>query len=71
MLPREMIKEFIGKVCHIIVFDSMSSTYVKILDIENNWIKIADKNGEISLINGDMVKSINIAPEKYQKKFDK
>jgi hypothetical protein len=71
MLPKEMIKEFVGKVCHISVFDSAISSYVKILEVEENWIKTADEKNNISLINGDMVKSIHLAPEKYQKKFEK
>ena len=71
MLPKEMFNELIGKVCHIILFDSLGAAVAKVVDIEDNWIKIADKNGKITFINGDMVKQINIAPEKQQQKFEK
>ena len=71
MLPKEMIKEFIGKVCYVMVFDTAITSYMKILDAEDNWIKVVDDKGEVSLINGDMVKSIRIASEKHQKKFEK
>ena len=71
MLPKEMIKEFIGKVCYVAVFDTSLTSYMKILDVEDNWIKVVDDKGEVSLINGDMVKIIRIASEKHQKKFEK
>ena len=71
MLPKEMIKEFIGKVCYVTVFDTALTSYMKILNVEDNWIKVVDDKGEVSLINGDMVKIIRIASEKHQKKFEK
>ena len=71
MLPKEMLKEFIGKVCYINVFDVSMTSYMKILNVEDNWIKVTDDKGVISIINGDMVKSIQIANEKQQKKFEK
>ncbi len=71
MLPKEMLKEFIGKVCYVNVFDVSMTSYMKILNVEDNWIKVTDDKGVISIINGDMVKSIQIANEKQQKKFEK
>lgn len=66
MLPKEMIKEFIGKVCYINVFDTSMSTYARVLDIEENWLKVKNDQGNISMINGDMIKTIEVAKEKYQ-----
>ena len=71
MLPKEMLKEFIGKVCYVNVFDVSMTSYMKILNVEDNWIKVTDDKGVISIINGDMIKSIQIANEKQQKKFEK
>lgn len=66
MLPAELMKDFIGKVCSIIVFDSSIGIGGKIEAVEENWIKVNQK-GKCRLINGDMVKQIEIMPEKYQK----
>ncbi len=68
MLPKEMIKEFVGKVCYVNVFDASVTSYTRILEIEDNWIKVKDNNGIITMINGDMVKSIQLAAEKHQSK---
>lgn len=68
MLPKEMIKEFIGKVCYVNVFEASMTSYARILDVEDNWIKVKDDKGVVSMINGDMVKSIQVAAEKYQSK---
>ncbi len=57
-----------GKVCYVRVFDASISTYVRIMDMEENWIKVKDEKGAISLINGDMIKTIEIAAEKHQEK---
>lgn len=65
-MPAELMKEFIGKVCSISIFGESFGATVKVIAIENNWIKVAYKN-EIRLINGDMIKEIMIMPEKYQK----
>ena len=65
-MPQELMKEFIGKVCIIILFNDSFGVQGKIVEIEDNWIKIEEKN-TIRLINGDMIRDISIAPEKYQK----
>ena len=67
MLPKEMIKEFIGKVCYVSVFDE-GTVICRVLETEDNWIKIKDESG-VSMVNGDMVRKIRIAPEKHQNKF--
>ena len=68
MLPKEMLNEFTGKVCSIVLFESSFGTNARILEVEDNWLKIKDETG-ISIINGDMVKSIRLLPEKHQKKY--
>ena len=66
-MPYELVKEFIGKVCWIRLFNDTASEYVKIIAVEDNWVKVEQKGKGIRLINGDMIKDITIAPEKYQK----
>jgi len=65
-MPAELMKEFIGKVCSISIFGESFGAAVKVVAIENNWIKVEEKNN-IRLINGDMIKEIRIMPDKYQK----
>lgn len=65
-MPEELIKDFIGKVCTIILFDESFGVLGKIIAVEGNWIKIEEKN-TTRLINGDMIRYISIAPDKYQK----
>ncbi len=66
MLPKELIKEFIGKVCEITLFNSSFGVCGKIEAVEDNWLKVNEK-GKIRLLNGDMIMNIKIMPEKYQK----
>ena len=66
-MPQELMKEFIGKVCSIILFNDSFGVQGKIVAIEDNWIKVEEKNNKVRLINGDMIRDISIAPEKYQK----
>ena len=65
-MPQELMKEFIGKVCTIILFNESFGVQGKIVAVEDNWIKVEEKN-KGRLINGDMIRDISIAPEKYQK----
>ena len=65
-MPQELMKEFIGKVCTIILFNESFGVQGRIVAVEDNWIKIEEKN-KVRLINGDMIRDISIAPEKYQK----
>lgn len=65
-MPTELIKEFIGKVCAITLFNESFGVTGKVIAIEGNWLKVEEKNGT-RIINGDMIRDIKIMPEKYQK----
>lgn len=65
-MPQELMKEFIGKVCTILLFNDSFGIQGRIVEIEDNWIKVVEKN-KVRIINGDMIRDISIAPEKYQK----
>ena len=65
-MPQELMKEFIGKVCLITLFNESFGFTGKIMSIEGNWIKISEKDTS-RLVNGDMIRDIKIMPEKYQK----
>ena len=62
-MPQELIKEFIGKVCTIILFNESFGIQGKIVAIEENWIKVEEKN-KIRLINGDMIRDISVLLQK-------
>ena len=63
---QEMIKEFMNKVCTISLFNESFGVQGKIVAVEDNWIKVEEKNGN-RMINGDMIRDIKLMPEKYQK----
>ena len=63
-MPTELMKEFMGKVCAIALFNDCVTG--KIVAVEENWIRVEEKN-KVRLINGDMIRDISILPEKYQK----
>lgn len=65
-MPTELLKEFIGKVCSIVMFGSVSGLNGKIAAVEGNWLKVETKK-DVQLVNGDMIQNITILPEKYQK----
>ena len=65
-MPNEMMKEFIGKVCNITLFNDSFGIVGKIVSTESNWVKVLEKN-TYRIINGDMIRDIKIMPEKYQK----
>ncbi len=65
-MPKELMKEFIGNVCTIVLFNESFGVQGKIVAIEENWIKVEEKN-KIRIINGDMIRDISIVPEKHQK----
>ena len=65
-MPQEMIKEFMNKVCTISLFNESFGVQGKIVAVEDNWIKVEEKNGN-RMINGDMIRDIKLMPEKYQK----
>lgn len=65
-MPTELLKEFIGKVCSIVMFGSVSGVSGKIAAVEGNWLRVETKK-DVQLINGDMIQNITMLPEKYQK----
>lgn len=65
-MPTELMKDFIGKVCSITLFNESFGITGKIISIEGNWIKVSEKDTS-RLVNGDMIRDIKIMPEKYQK----
>ena len=65
-VPQELIKEFIGKTCTIILFNESFGVQGRIVAVEDNWIKVEEKN-RIRIINGDMIRDISMQPEKYKK----
>ena len=65
-MPQELMKEFLGKICSVVLFNDLSGVQGKIVAIEDNWIKVEQKN-KVRIINGDMIRDISILPEKYQK----
>ena len=52
-MPQELMKEFIGKVCSIMLFNNSFGVQGRIVAVEENWIKVDEKN-KIRIINGDM-----------------
>lgn len=66
-MPTEFLKEFIGQVCEIILFDG-SGTVAMLAAVEGNWLKI-EENGKAKLVNGELVRYISPMPEKYQEKY--
>ena len=65
-MPTELMKEFLGKVCAITLFNELSGVTGRIAAVEDNWVKVEEKN-RVRLVNGDMIRDIAILPEKYQK----
>ena len=46
-MPQELMKEFMDKVCIIILFNESFGVQGKIVAIEDNWIKVEEKNKTI------------------------
>lgn len=65
-MPTELIKDFIGKVCSISLFNESFGITGKIVALEDNWIKVEEKD-TYRLVNGDMIRDIKLMPAKYQK----
>lgn len=42
-MPKELMKEFIGKVCSIMLFNDSFGVMGKIITVEDNWIKVEEK----------------------------
>ena len=43
-MPKELMNEFIGRVCSIVLFNESFGFQGKIVAIEGNWIKVEEKN---------------------------
>lgn len=56
-MPVEFLKEFLGKVCTIVLFNDAFGITGKIVAIESSWIKVETKN-DTRIINGDMIVDI-------------
>jgi hypothetical protein len=59
IMPTEMLNECIGKEVIICVEGELSGFRATVLSIEENWIKVEEKNN-IRMINGDMITQIYI-----------
>ncbi len=57
-MPCEMLKEFIGKVCTVTLFNDITGVHGTVIAVEENWIKIEEKK-KIRIINGDMIRDIS------------
>ena len=62
-MPTELTKEIIGKECTIILFNESFGVTGKIVAVEENWIKVEEKN-RVRIINGDMIRDISIKTNK-------
>ena len=60
------MKEFVGKVCSISLFNETFGIVGKIILVEDNWMKVEEKD-TLRLVNVDMIRDIKLMPEKYQK----
>ncbi len=69
-MPKELIKEFIGRVCLISLLNETFVVIGKVVDVEDNWVKVQEKN-KIRLINGQMIVDIATMPEKSNNKREK
>lgn len=65
-MPENLMKEFVGKVCSISLFNGTFGIVGKIILVEDNWMKVEEKD-TLRLVNADMIRDIKLMPEKYQK----
>ena len=62
-MPVSMLNDCIGKEVIICVEGELSGFRATIVSVEENWIKVEEKNN-IRLINGDMITQISIPKTK-------
>lgn len=62
-MPVGMLNECIGKEVTICVEGELSGFRATVLSIEENWIKVEEKNN-IRIINGDMITQISVPKNK-------
>lgn len=65
-MPENLMKEFVGKVCSISLFNESFGIVGKIVLVEDNWMKVEEKD-TLRLVNIDMIRDIKLMPQKYQK----
>jgi hypothetical protein len=61
IMTNHLFMEYIGKHCSIITSFGRSFKQVKILAVEENWLKISKKGTE-HLLNIDLIESLKILP---------
>lgn len=69
-MPKELVKEYLGKVCLISVLDDAFGISGKIIAVEDGWIKVQTRK-EDTIINGDFIRSITLLSQKAQDSFNK
>ena len=62
-MPTELLKEFIGKMCVISLFNDSFGVSGRLTAVEGSWIRIEEKKS-VRIINGDMIRDIKLLPEK-------
>ena len=62
-MPTELLKEFVGKMCAVSLFNESFGVFGRLTAVEGNWIRIEEKKG-VRIINGDMIRDIKLLPEK-------
>lgn len=62
-MPTELLKEFIGKMCVISLFNDSFGVSGRLTAVEGSWIRVEEKKG-VRIINGDMIRDIKLLPEK-------
>ena len=62
-MPTDMLNDCIGKEVIVCVEGELSGFKATVLGVEENWIKVEEKNN-IRIINGDMITQIYIPKNK-------
>ena len=62
-MPTELLKEFIGKMCVISLFNESFGVSGRLTAVEGSWIRVEEKKS-VRIINGDMIRDIKLLPEK-------
>ncbi len=62
-MPTELLKEFIGKMCVISLFNDSFGVSGRLTAVEGSWIRVEEKKS-VRIINGDMIRDIKLLPEK-------
>ena len=60
LMPKDMIKDLIGKKVQVAVFNDAFVTTGELVSVEGNWIKV-DTKKQIKLINADHIQTIVVS----------